>query len=92
MYGLLHYRGDVTKVAVPGRVCGESAFRIPYEVIESEYDPAANLTTVHLQHASAETMRKLMGLRDEVEAQIAAGATPPALHPKARRNGKRARR
>ena len=85
MYGLLHYRGDVTKVAVPGRVCGESAFRIPFEVTESEYKPEQNRTVVHLQHASPKTMRKLMGLRDEVEAQIAAGATPPALHPKARR-------
>lgn len=88
MYGLLHYRGDVTRVAVPGRVCGESAFRIPFEVTESEYDPAADRTTVHLQHASAETMRKLTALRGEVEEQIAAGATPPALYPTPRRNGK----
>ena len=82
MYGLLHYRGDVTNVAVPGRVCGESAFRIPYEVIESSYDADADRTTVHLQHASGETMRKLTALRESLEFQIAAGATPPAGYPR----------
>ena len=82
MYGLLHYRGDVTNIAVPGRVCGESPFRIPYEVTESEYDPAIDTTTVWLQHATGETMRKLTALRESLETQIAAGATPPAGYPR----------
>lgn len=95
MYGLLHYRGDVTHLAVPGRVVGESAFQIPYEVIDSEYDPDTDLTTVNLQHASAETMRTLMALRQQVEQQVVAVApvgTPPPSPYTARRNGKASRR
>lgn len=99
MYGLLHYRGDVTALAVPGRVLGESAFAIPYEVIDSEYDAETDRTTVNLQHASADTMRKLMALRGEVTQRVASGAvytapvgTPPPSPYSGRRNGKNTRR
>jgi hypothetical protein len=99
MYGLLHYPGDVTHLAVPGRVLGESAFRIPYEVIDSEYDPDTDLTTVNLQHASAETMRRLMEVRQQVEQTVVAQTvavapfgTPPPSPYSGRRNGKNSRR
>lgn len=96
MYGLLHYRGDVTHLAVPGRVVGESAFAIPYEVIDSEYNPETDLTTVNLQHASAETMRTLMALREQVTQRVVSGSvavapvgTPPPSPYSGRRNGKK---
>lgn len=98
MYGLLHYPGDVTDLAVPGRVLGESAFRIPYEVTESEYVPFLGQTTVHLKHASAETMRNLMALREQLTANMTdgavyvapAGTPPPSPYPvsKPRQRGK----
>lgn len=87
MYGLLHYRGDVTHLAVPGRVLGQSAAMIPFEVTEAEYQPDVDTTTVFLQNASPETMRNLMALRESLQSQIAAGAVPPAGYTP-RRNGK----
>lgn len=81
MYGLLHYRGDVTALAVPGRVLGESAFRIPYEVIESEYKPDQDRTVVHLQHASSDTMRALTQAREALTSQMTEAYS-------GRRNGK----
>lgn len=60
MYQLLHYRGDLTKAAKPGMLLGYDAVYMPYEVLDAEYDPELNQTTVHLQSASADALRAAM--------------------------------
>lgn len=85
MYGLLHYRGDVTHLALPGRVLGQSGFQIPYEVTEAEYDAGTDRTTVHLQHASADTMRQLTALHEQVTQRVVSGGTPQHITRRQRR-------
>lgn len=58
-FGLLHYRGDVTgaHLAQPGSLLGCDEAGRPFEVIDAEYDPAADGTSVHLQFATPDTLR-----------------------------------
>jgi hypothetical protein len=57
-YGLLHYRGDLTKTALPGNLLGHDELYRPYVIIDAEYDAAEDRTTVHVQTASAEELRQ----------------------------------
>jgi hypothetical protein len=61
-YEVLHYRGNVTgsDTAQPGALLGADEFGRPYEVIDAEYDPDSDRTTVQLQYASPESIRAAM--------------------------------
>jgi hypothetical protein len=56
-YELLHYRGDVTSRALVGQILGCDEFGRPFEIIDAEYQPEVDTTTVFLQYATAETLR-----------------------------------
>jgi hypothetical protein len=58
-FGELHYKGDKTQneAVQPGKLFGrDETFRL-MEVIDTEYDPTTDRTTVHLQWARPETLR-----------------------------------
>lgn len=82
-YRVLHYRGDRTVIATgipvprpdtgPVRTVplefGSDALGAPYEVLDADYDPATDLTTVHLQPATADTRRGNLVARRAAEAR-----------------------
>lgn len=59
MYELLHYRGRMAaRTVVPGTLLGCDEMFRPYEVIDAEYDPWFNISTVHLQLATVEGLKR----------------------------------
>jgi hypothetical protein len=58
-YEELHYPGDVTgsDQAQPGALLGHDELGRPYEVLDAEYDAAADRTTVNLQYATPANLR-----------------------------------
>lgn len=61
MYGLLHYPGDLTGDVVPGQLCGWDEAMRPFAVIDAEYQPEVDTTTVFLQYATPEQIKVALG-------------------------------
>jgi hypothetical protein len=50
MYEVLHYHGDLTKVAEPGMLMGpDFGTRRIFEILDAEYDAEQDRTTVNLR-------------------------------------------
>ena len=58
MYENLNYKGDLTSVVRPGMLLGYDEVYNHWEVIDAEYDPEENRTTVRLQYATEETLKR----------------------------------
>lgn len=58
MYKMLNYRGDLTRTAEVGMILGEDEFGRPYEIIDADYDAESNMTQVHLQYATEDSLRR----------------------------------
>lgn len=56
-YGLLHYRRDITSSVREGQILGCDEVGRPYAVLDAEYEPQTDMTTVHLAYATAEQIK-----------------------------------
>jgi hypothetical protein len=56
-YEILHYRGAVEKGVSAGQLLGYDEVGRPYAVIDAEYQPEVDITTIFLQYATPEQIR-----------------------------------
>lgn len=58
-FGILRYAGNITGSddVQPGRLLGHDEVGRPYEVVDAEYDPAADKTAVQIQYATVEALK-----------------------------------
>ena len=66
-YEALHYRGDVEEAASNGELLGYDEGGRPYAVIDAEYQPESDTTTVFLQYATPEQIQAAMKVRSAIE-------------------------
>ena len=60
MYHVLHYKGRVDPLD-EGEILGYDEVGREFEVIDCEYDPDTDRTTVNLQYATVESLRRRNG-------------------------------
>lgn len=65
-YRALHFAGDVRESVHADGCLGMTEAFVPYEVLDVEYDPTADRSTVHLQPAGPDVMRRVLAAAGEL--------------------------